>query len=87
MDRRNCASGSRSFMESLPAGDGHKRRFGGQLYGLWGLLEKGDHTAVMLPNYLQTWGLARAYGKAANAFTLWSEWKAPGCAGRLMSIA
>jgi hypothetical protein len=37
---------------------------------LWGLLEKGDHTAVMLPNYLQTWGLARAYGKAANAFYL-----------------
>ena len=37
---------------------------------LWGLLEKGDHTAVMLPNYLQTWGLARAYGKTANAFYL-----------------
>ena len=33
---------------------------------LWGLLEKTDHAAVMLPNYLQTWGLARAYaGKTA----------------------
>jgi hypothetical protein len=23
---------------------------------LWGCWEKGDHAAVMLPNYLQTWG-------------------------------
>ena len=30
---------------------------------LWGLLEKGDRAAVMLPNYMQTWGLARAYGR------------------------
>jgi len=37
---------------------------------LWGLLEKGDRSAVMLPNYLQTWGLARAYGSAAEAFHL-----------------
>ncbi|HXW91821.1 MAG TPA: aminotransferase class I/II-fold pyridoxal phosphate-dependent enzyme [Terriglobales bacterium] len=37
---------------------------------LWGLLEKGDRTAVMLPNYLQTWGLARAYGGYADAFHL-----------------
>jgi len=37
---------------------------------LWGLLEKGDRSAVMLPNYLQTWGLARAYGSAAQAFHL-----------------
>jgi aspartate/methionine/tyrosine aminotransferase len=37
---------------------------------LWGLLEKGHRTAVMLPNYLQTWGLARAYGSAAEAFHL-----------------
>ncbi|MGA8152994.1 MAG: aminotransferase class I/II-fold pyridoxal phosphate-dependent enzyme [Terriglobales bacterium] len=35
---------------------------------LWGLLEKGDRTAVMLPNYLQTWGLARAYGGTADGF-------------------
>ncbi|MBS1849394.1 MAG: aminotransferase class I/II-fold pyridoxal phosphate-dependent enzyme [Acidobacteria bacterium] len=33
---------------------------------LWGLLEKTEHAAVMLPNYMQAWGLARAYaGKAA----------------------
>ncbi len=37
---------------------------------LWGLLEKGDRTAVMLPNYLQTWGLARAYGGTADGFYL-----------------
>jgi len=27
---------------------------------LWGLLEKGDRAAIMLPSYLQGWGLARA---------------------------
>lgn len=37
---------------------------------LWGLLEKGDQAAVMLPNYLQTWGLARAYAETADAFHL-----------------
>jgi aspartate/methionine/tyrosine aminotransferase len=35
---------------------------------LWGLLEKGDRVAVMLPNYLQTWGLSRAYGAAADPY-------------------
>jgi aspartate/methionine/tyrosine aminotransferase len=37
---------------------------------LWGLLEKGDHAAVMLPNYLQTWGLSRAYAARTNGFYL-----------------
>src|SRR6266568_2273773 len=37
---------------------------------LWGLLEKGDRAAVMIPNYLQAWGLARAYGGRADAFRL-----------------
>jgi aspartate/methionine/tyrosine aminotransferase len=37
---------------------------------LCGLLEKRDRTAIMLPNYLQTWGLSRAYGSAADAFHL-----------------
>jgi aspartate/methionine/tyrosine aminotransferase len=31
---------------------------------LWTLLEPGDEAAIMLPNYLQTWGLARAYASA-----------------------
>jgi aspartate/methionine/tyrosine aminotransferase len=37
---------------------------------LWGLLEKGDHAAVMLPNYLQTWGLSRYYAAKTNGFYL-----------------
>lgn len=37
---------------------------------LWGLLEKGDRAAVMLPSYLQGWGLARAYAGRADAYRL-----------------
>ncbi|MET0619430.1 MAG: aminotransferase class I/II-fold pyridoxal phosphate-dependent enzyme [Thermoanaerobaculia bacterium] len=37
---------------------------------LWGLLEKGDRAAIMLPSYLQGWGLARAYAGRADAFRL-----------------
>ena len=37
---------------------------------LWGLLEKGDHAAVMLPNYLQTWGLSRVWAAKTNGFYL-----------------
>ena len=37
---------------------------------IWGLLEKNDHAAVMLPNYLQAWGLSRAYAAKATAFHL-----------------
>src|SRR5262249_57036154 len=37
---------------------------------LWGLLEEGDRAAVMLPTYMQTWGLARAYGGRAAAYRL-----------------
>jgi hypothetical protein len=36
----------------------------------WGLLEKGDRAAIMLPNYLQTWGLARHFTGRADAFRL-----------------
>lgn len=36
----------------------------------WGLLDKDGRAAVMLPNYLQTWGLARAYAQRADAFRL-----------------
>jgi aspartate/methionine/tyrosine aminotransferase len=28
---------------------------------LWTLLEPGDRAAIMLPNYMQAWGIARAY--------------------------
>lgn len=37
---------------------------------LWGLLEEGDHAAVMLPNYLQTWGLSRAWAARTTGFHL-----------------
>jgi aspartate/methionine/tyrosine aminotransferase len=37
---------------------------------LWGLLEKSDQAAVMLPNYLQAWGLSRAYAAKTNPFRL-----------------
>jgi aspartate/methionine/tyrosine aminotransferase len=36
----------------------------------WSLLEPGDRAAVMLPNYLQTWGLARAYAGKTDAFRM-----------------
>jgi aspartate/methionine/tyrosine aminotransferase len=37
---------------------------------LWGLLERGDRAAVMLPSYLQAWGLARAHTGRADAYRL-----------------
>jgi len=37
---------------------------------LWGLLEKADRVACMLPNYMQAWGLSRAYAGRAEAFWL-----------------
>ena len=36
----------------------------------WSLLERGDRAAVMLPNYLQTWGLSRAYAGKADPFRM-----------------
>jgi len=49
-------------------------------YTASGAAGKATHTAVMLPNYLQTWA-GSCIRQSCNAFTLWSEWKAPGCAG------
>lgn len=37
---------------------------------LWGLLEEGDRAAVMLPTYMQAWGLSRAFGGRADAYRL-----------------
>ena len=37
---------------------------------LWSLLQKGDRVAVMLPSYLQAWGLARAFAGRADAYRL-----------------
>ncbi len=36
----------------------------------WTLLEPGDRMVVMLPNYMQVWGLGRAYGAETVAWNL-----------------
>jgi aspartate/methionine/tyrosine aminotransferase len=36
----------------------------------WGLLERGDRAAIQLPNYLQTWGLARYHLGKADPFRI-----------------
>ena len=40
------------------------------LTALWGLLDPDDHAAIMLPNYLQSWGLSRAYSAKTTTFQL-----------------
>jgi aspartate/methionine/tyrosine aminotransferase len=37
---------------------------------LWGLLDAGARVAVMIPNYMQSWGLARAFGQRADPYRL-----------------
>jgi aspartate/methionine/tyrosine aminotransferase len=37
---------------------------------LWTLLEKGRRLACMLPNYMQAWGLGRAYAEGVDPFRL-----------------
>ncbi len=39
----------------------------------WRLIEPGDKVAVMLPNYLQTWGLAQNFGAQVLGFPLRPE--------------
>ena len=36
----------------------------------WGLLERGDRAAIMLPTYMQTWGLARHFVGRADVYRL-----------------
>jgi aspartate/methionine/tyrosine aminotransferase len=36
----------------------------------WGMLDAGSRAAIMIPNYLQTWGLARAYAERADPYQL-----------------
>ena len=45
---------------------------------MWTLLESGDEIALMLPNYMQIWGLARSLGVEVRPFHLRSDgrrWK------------
>ena len=39
----------------------------------WRLLEPGDRVAIMLPNYLQTWGLTQNFGAEVRGFALHEE--------------
>src|SRR5437667_157217 len=39
----------------------------------WRLVEPGDRVTVMLPNYLQTWGLAQNFGAQVRGFALRAE--------------
>jgi len=36
----------------------------------WNLVEPGDEVVLMVPNYMQTWGLARAFGAAVKKWPL-----------------
>ncbi|MFQ5652103.1 MAG: aminotransferase class I/II-fold pyridoxal phosphate-dependent enzyme [bacterium] len=40
---------------------------------MWTLLEPGDELVLMLPNYMQLWGVARAFGMKVSPFTLKEE--------------
>ncbi len=40
---------------------------------MWTLLEPGDEVAVMVPNYLQIWGIARSLGVTVRPFRLQEE--------------
>jgi len=37
---------------------------------LWTLLEPGSRLALMIPNYMQAWGVGRAYAKGVDTFQL-----------------
>ena len=37
---------------------------------MWNLVEPGDEIVVMVPNYMQTWGLARAFGGRVREWRL-----------------
>ena len=37
---------------------------------VWNLIEPGDEVVMMVPNYMQAWGLARAFGATAKAWPL-----------------
>jgi len=37
---------------------------------IWALIKRGDEVALMLPNYMQIWGIARAIGARVKAFRL-----------------
>ena len=36
----------------------------------WRLVEPGDEVVMLLPNYMQTWGVARAFGATIREWRL-----------------
>lgn len=66
--RRNIARfyGCDDFESALVVNGGSEANY----ISTWGLVGPGDRVAVMIPNYLQTRGLARAYGREADPFRL-----------------
>ena len=72
MGRRSCASISLPFYPGATASNvlvttGTSEA---NFSTLWGLLHKTGRAAIMIPNYLQAWGLARAYAARADAYRL-----------------
>ena len=43
----------------------------------WNLVEPGDEVVLMVPNYMQTWGLARAFGGSVKKWPLVLEGSPP----------
>jgi aspartate/methionine/tyrosine aminotransferase len=37
---------------------------------IWSLIERTDRAAIMTPNYMQSWGIVRGFGAAADAYRL-----------------
>lgn len=66
--RKNIAGfyGGRDHESVLVVNGGSEANY----VAMWGLVDASDRVAFMLPNYLQGWGLARAYGGQADAFRL-----------------
>src|SRR5438876_125919 len=47
----------------------------------WNLVEPGDEVVLMVPNYMQTWGLARAFGGVVKEWPLTPGGSVPSPAG------
>ena len=50
---------------------------GANFVAIWSMLEPGDELVLMLPNYMQIWGIARSFGIKVKPFYLREEnsWK------------
>jgi aspartate/methionine/tyrosine aminotransferase len=66
--RKNIARyyGSDDYKSALVVNGGSEANY----VTLWGLVGASDRVAFMLPNYLQGWGVARAYGRQADSYKL-----------------